>query len=429
MIAADGDGADRATPAAAPDDRLLLAALFLASLALRPQLVGIGPLLPSIQQGLGISHSLAGLLSTLIVLSMGLLAPSAFRIARRSGLRFTIAAALGTIAGFGVARALVPAAAGVIGLTIPVGIGIAVAQSVMPLAVRQSWPTRPVLATGIYTAGINGGGAVAAALALPLAAAFGGWRGSLTVFSLATAGLMLGWLVLTRGHAPHVRPVGEPPRLPWRNLNGWLLVGIFSAVTIMYYGLNAWLPSSLAEHGWSHNEAANVLTVMNAVTVPCTLALAWRGDDFGSRHLWLSLGAGCAVTGLLGVVLAPAAGWLWAALIGAAIGIMFPSMLTLPLDAADGPEDVGAMAAMMLLGGYTIGALAPFALGALRDAAGSFTLAMWLIVADGLVILGFALSLTPRRLARRITPIIGLSGAGEPGNLAAGELPEVGKAP
>jgi MFS transporter, CP family, cyanate transporter len=387
--------------ASAHDDRLLLGALFLAALALRPQLVGIGPLLSSIRAGLGVSHSVAGLLSTLIVLCMGLLAPPAYRIARRVGLRFTIASALATIAAFGVARTVVPAAAAVIGLTVPVGMGIAVAQSVMPLAVRQSWPTRPVLATGIYTAGINCGGAVAAALALPLAHAFGGWRGSLRAFSLITAVLLVGWLALTRHHEPHIPPAEPVAALPWRNPNGWLLILIFSVVSIMYYGLNAWLPSSLAEHGWSHSSAANVLTVMNAITVPFTIALAWRGDRFGSRRFWLSLGASCALSGVLGFVLAPAAGWLWATLLGAAIGLMFPSMLTLPLDAADRPSEVGAMAAMMLFGGYTIAALAPFLLGALRDAAGSFTLALWLIVADCVVMLGVALSLTPARLAWR----------------------------
>ena len=40
----------------------LLAALFVASLALRPQLVGVGPLLPEVEADLGVSHAVAGLL-------------------------------------------------------------------------------------------------------------------------------------------------------------------------------------------------------------------------------------------------------------------------------------------------------------------------------------------------------------------------------
>ena len=53
----------------------VLAALFLGALALRPQLVGVGPLLPEIDDDLDVSHAVAGLLGTIPVLCMGLFAP------------------------------------------------------------------------------------------------------------------------------------------------------------------------------------------------------------------------------------------------------------------------------------------------------------------------------------------------------------------
>ena len=49
----------------------LLAGLFLAALSLRPQLVGAGPLLPSIERNLHVSHAIAGLLGTIPILCMG----------------------------------------------------------------------------------------------------------------------------------------------------------------------------------------------------------------------------------------------------------------------------------------------------------------------------------------------------------------------
>ena len=56
----EGSGVTRAAGLGA------LAALFLAALALRPQLVGIGPLLPRIEEDLSVSHAVAGLLLSLI---------------------------------------------------------------------------------------------------------------------------------------------------------------------------------------------------------------------------------------------------------------------------------------------------------------------------------------------------------------------------
>ena len=79
----------------------LLVALFLAAVALRPQLVGIGPLLPSIQKDLGVSHAVAGLLGTIPVLCMGLFAPPAPYLSGRIGTRNAIAVALALIGAFG----------------------------------------------------------------------------------------------------------------------------------------------------------------------------------------------------------------------------------------------------------------------------------------------------------------------------------------
>ncbi len=84
-----------------------------------------------------------------------------------------------------------------------------------------------------------------------------------------------------------------------------------------------------------------------------------------------------------------------------AIGLLFPSMMTMPLDVADRPEDVGAMASIMLGGGYMVAALGPFLLGLIRDLAGSFSLAMWVLFGLTAAVLAVALLTTNERLRRR----------------------------
>jgi CP family cyanate transporter-like MFS transporter len=366
---------------------LLITGLFIASCVLRPQIVGIGPLLSRIQSGLGVAHSVAGLLSTVIVLCMGLFAPVAYLIMRRVGPRWTIAGALSLIAAFGLARVVAKPAAAVIVLTFPVGIGIAVAGSVMPLIVKESWPRRPVLATAVYTIGISLGASVAAATAVPLADGLGGWRDALLVFSLFTAVAAVGWTALSGGAGFSGIGAAPWPRLPLGSRTSWLLVGIFALVEITYYGINAWLPAAFTERGWSQSSAGGLLTVINAVTVPVSLLLALRGDLRGSRRFWLATGTAMQLGGLLGVVLAPAGGWAWAVVIGAANGLLFPSMMLMPLDVAEDPAEVGAVAALMLGGGFTLSCFGPFLLGLLRDATGSFRLPMTLIlIITGLIL-------------------------------------------
>ena len=115
----------------------LLAGLFLAGLALRPQIVGVGPLIPPIQDDLGVSHAVAGLLGTIPVLCMGVFALPAPEVSRRYGTRLAIGVCLGLIGVFGIARGVAPGAAAVILLTFGVGIGLGLAQALMPVAVKE----------------------------------------------------------------------------------------------------------------------------------------------------------------------------------------------------------------------------------------------------------------------------------------------------
>src|SRR4051812_5128179 len=200
--------------------------MFACALALRPQLVGVGPLVPEIQEDLGISHTVAGLLGTIPVLCMGLFAPPAAHVLRALGTRRAIALSLAAIAGFGVARSLVPSAAGVIVLTFGIGAGMGVAGALLPIAVKERFAAQPGGATGAYATGINLGSALSAALAVPIANALWGWRASLLVFSVFTAFLLVPWLLLSGGRG-HVRPDARPPRLPVRSRVAWTLVVIF----------------------------------------------------------------------------------------------------------------------------------------------------------------------------------------------------------
>jgi CP family cyanate transporter-like MFS transporter len=381
----------------------LLVALFLSALALRPQIVGVGPLVPEIQDDLGISHAVAGLLGTIPVLCMGLFAPPAPWLLGRVGSRAAIGAAIALIGIAGVARALVPGALGVILLTFPVGIGIGLAGALMPVAVKERFPGRPALATGIYTAGINTGAAIAAAVAVPLAAATAGWRDSLLVLSVAAAGLAAVWLVQTRGGPAHLRTGIRPPHLPLGSRVAWTLVAMFALLATGYYGLNSWLPDSYQERGWGEDSAGALLAVLNVASIFGGLLIAWLADRTGSRRLWLVTSSAVQVGSIAGVILLPGGGWVWAAVFGAANGGLFALVMTLPLDVAEGPAQVGAVAALMLGAGYCLGALSPLALGAIRDASGTFTSALWVVAGTATLFLALSATLTPERLHRGVT--------------------------
>jgi CP family cyanate transporter-like MFS transporter len=73
--------------------------------------------------------------------------------------------------------------------------------------------------------------------------------------------------------------------------------------------------------------------------------------------------------------------------------------MTLPLDAAERPAEVAALAGMMLGVGYSLAASSPLLLGALRDLTGGFDAVLWALVGLGALLVLVDSSFSPSRLA------------------------------
>jgi CP family cyanate transporter-like MFS transporter len=193
----------------------------------------------------------------------------------------------------------------------------------------------------------------------------------------------------------------RPLRLPLRTPLAWRLVAAFFFMSSVFYGINAWLPDTYVERGWSQSAAGGLLAVLNTVTIPVGFAVAWAADRWGTRRLWLGAAATLQLVALVGIELLPSAGWGWAVLLGFGIGPLFPLTMTLPLDAADDPRTVAALAGMMLGIGYTLSAASPLALGAVRDLAGGFGPVLWVLIGAAAALVVVDASFSRERLGVR----------------------------
>jgi MFS transporter, CP family, cyanate transporter len=239
---------------------------------------------------------------------------------------------------------------------------------------------------------------VGAAAAVPLAHLGNGWRTPLLLFGGVSTGLGVLWFVLTRAEPPHVRVAARPLRLPLRSPLAWRLVAAFFFMSSVFYGLNSWLPDAYVERGWSESSAGALLAILNTLTIPVGFAVAWIADHRGQRRVWLAAAAFLQLAALVGVVVAPSAGWLWAVALGIAIGPLFPLTMTLPLDASVRPAEVASLAGMMLGVGYTLSAASPLLLGAIRDATGGFDAVLWTLVGAAAALVLVDASFSPERL-------------------------------
>jgi MFS transporter, CP family, cyanate transporter len=384
----------------------VVAALVLVGTALRPQALIIGPLVGLVQGDLGMSHGVAGLLSTIPVLCMSLLAPFGPVLAGLIGPRLGAAACVAMVGVFGILRGLLPDSTTVLAATIGVGVGMALVGPILPMIVRARLPNNPAAGTGAYVVGFVIGGSITAAVAVPLADAFGGWRASFVIVSAAAFVSLAAWLWLMPRDVAHQRVPLAIPKLPWRRPSAWLLGAIFGSQSILFYGCITWLASIQEERGWPLAAAGGLIALLTGIGLIATLAVPLLADRFGTRRSQLALASLLSIAGILGIALTPGEppGSLITigstALLGLGIGAYFPLALTLPVDVASDSSDAASISALMLLIGYLLAAIAPVALGLLRDATGNFSAVMWSLVVIAVAMLPLALALSPGRLHR-----------------------------
>ena len=151
---------------------------------------------------------------------------------------------------------------------------------------------------------------------------------------------------------------------------------VFGIQSLLYYGTISWLPDVYIEHGWSETSAGSLIAVLHLVGLAVGILIPWAADRVGSRRGQMVTVGAFGLAGFLGVVVLPDAAWLWAVALGIGLGGIFPLSLTLPVDVAREPAEVGAVAALMLLGGYLISGTGPVLLGLVRDATGDFGASM-----------------------------------------------------
>jgi MFS transporter, CP family, cyanate transporter len=358
---------------------LLLVALLASTLALRPQLTGVGPLLPEIQSDFHISHTSAGFLATIPILCMGVFALPAARVLRRFNVRSAIGTCLVAIAIATVSRALAPEFGLVLALTLPFGIAAGVMGALLPAVVKVRFSERPALGTGVFAFGLNVGASLGAGLAVPLAHQFGGWRWSLGLMAAAGAFAIPAWMALSRRSLLSVERITTHDPLPWHSAVAWAATLVFGFQALCFFGLNAWLADAMVERGWSDGAAGWLVAVLNLVALPGVLLVSLLAGRVIGVRPYLCLAAAGLLVGTVGLTAADGSAWAWVALISLSLGSLFALSMTLAVIVARRPGEAAAIAGMQLGVGYAMAATAPLALGALRDNTGGYDAGLWLV--------------------------------------------------
>ncbi|MBW5448954.1 MFS transporter [Cohnella sp. CFH 77786] len=359
---------------------LMVVALFLACLNLRPAINSIAPLLENIRAELGMSAALASLLTSIPVLCMGIFSPLAVKAGGKWGIERIKGLSLVIIGTGTVIRLFANTASLLLISALITGIGIAFIGPLLSGFIKRHFPGHVPAMIAVYTVALTMGAAFGSALSAPLLHLFHSWQRSLAFWAvIAFVAAFAWWLFVNRqikGKAEAIPAgtagtAGTKARLPWGNGKAWILTVSFGLLAMLFYSFTAWLPQMIQGMGYAKSYAATCLTAFVVIQIPVSLVLPILLRKLPSRRLWLFVSGLIEFAGLMlfAVQADPLPG---SALIGIGAAGVFSLNLMLPIDATDNAQDAAAWSAMVQSAGYVIGAAGPLLLGWIHDATGSF---------------------------------------------------------
>ncbi|MFE2630613.1 CynX/NimT family MFS transporter [Streptomyces sp. NPDC059374] len=360
--------------------RLLIAGIVLTALNLRPAITSLGALLEEVRDALGMSGSVAGLLTSVPPLCFAVFGVTAPRLARRFGPGAVVCAGMVAITAGLLIRPYAGGTGGFLAASALTLMGIAVSNVLMPVIVKRWFPDRVGSMTGLYSMALALGTASAAAVTVPMTEALGGsWQTGLAVWGALGAAAVLPWLpfVRDRGTAPAEDPHArvDAPRLRvTRSRTAWALAVYFGLQATGAYITMGWMAQIFRDSGVHAGTAGLLLAVTMVMGVPLAFViprLATRLPHQGP--IVLALGA-CGLAGYAGLYLAPAGGsWLWALLLGIS-NCSFPLALTMVGMRARTSAGVAQLSGFAQSTGYLISIPGPLLVGVLYQHSGGWGL-------------------------------------------------------
>ena len=356
---------------------LLVVVITITAFNLRPVVTSIGPVLRELQVGLGMSDTVAGVLTSLPVVCFGVVGLLAGRIGRRVGVERALVVGLVLLAGGMLVRSQVTSAWVFLLVSFLALTGAAVGNVLLPVLVKRWFPGRVGTLTGVYSMSVISATALPAVLTVPLAAWLGGWEFGLAIWALPALLALIPWMLVTRsevgdrGLPPAVPPGGRDRRVH-HSRQAWALAVYFGLQSLEAYTVMGWLPAILRDAGLSPTRSGVLLGVAMAIGAPLALLLpsmAARRPD--QRPLVAGLIV-ASVGGYVGLILAPAvAPTVWIVLLGIGLGAFPLALVLIGLRSATSQGTAG-LSSLTQGVGYLIAALGPITVGALHDRTGGW---------------------------------------------------------
>ena len=365
---------------------LLVAAIFLISMNLRPAITAVGPVLEFIRADTGLSALLAGVLTSIPLAAFALMSPWSAAIGGKLGMERAIFISLLVLAA-GVLLRSVPSLFALYAGSILLAAAIAVGNVLVPGLIKRDFPHKVGLMTSVYATTLATFASISSGFAVPLAQHLpGGWRGSLVIWFVPAIVTALILLPLLKNATRPPPPAGEKAtQSVWRSRLAWNVTLFMGLQSMCFYTLLSWLSSILQDQGYSPVSAGWVVAIYPALGIPVGLVFPLMISRFHDQRVLCLFWSLMMVAGAIGMIFLPQFMLLWTVVCGIAIGFCFPLALSFFAFRASNAEQAAALSGMAQSVGYGIAAAGPVVFGALHDWTHGWVVPLWVLTGAAVI--------------------------------------------
>jgi CP family cyanate transporter-like MFS transporter len=375
---------------------LLVAGIIFIGMNLRAPLTSVGPLVGLIRNEFMISNTFAGMLTTIPLLAFAFVSPFAPKLVRKFEMNIVLFWAL-LLLFIGIVLRSVSFLGTLLLGTVLLGCAIAICNVLMPSLIKQQFPEKIGLFTGIYSVSMNLCGAIASGISIPFASNLGlGWKGALGFWAILTFISLIVWLPQTR-YKQKLKLINQSDRRTenvnvWRSGLAWKVTLFMGLQSLMFYINIAWLPEILIERGLSSSFSGWILSLLQFSVLPFTFVVPIISTRMSNQRLLVMFTFLLLFVGYLGVMmgtnqLIP----LWTIFIGIGGGCAFSlSMMFFSLRTQNSHQ-AAELSGMAQALGYLLASIGPTVFGMMHDITHHWTIPMMILIAAAVILLAVGL--------------------------------------
>ena len=384
---------------------LVLISAMLLAIAMWAPLLCIPPMEYILKEQLQITHAQTSLLYSIPLWMVGVVALPAGLIADRIGFRKAGGIGAILIAVGSLLRCTTTDASALLAFTFIYGVGFGFAFASLPKMISAWVPREKAgIATGVYSAGIFIGQALALTLTIPFVFPLtNSVQGVFFIWSIPAIVVAVIWWTLLKEPPSKSLKVESMPRSnvffrqllskTLKNKNLLLLSSFHALHLFFYYTWAGWSPTLVMSKGGTPELAGYISSLTFWVAIPAAFIIPRLAHRAGLRRPFLLASAiMMAIAALAWNHISLDTSWLTMVLVGLADCAILVTVLALPLEMVP-EEEAGAAGGLMITAGHIGGPIGPLVGGHILDITGDLNLALFALagVAIAMICMSFRL--------------------------------------